>query len=101
MRKVMVRYTVEADRAEENVRFVRAVFEELERESPEGIRYATFKLPDGVSFVHLASVETSDGTNPLTATGAFRAFIAQIKDRCVEAPVSTELDLVGQYRVFG
>lgn len=101
MRKVLVRYTVKADQADENVRYVRAVFEELERDRPAGLRYATFRLPDGVSFVHLASVESEDGSNPLLGVAAFKAFTAAIKDRCVEPPATAELEEIGAYRLFG
>ena len=95
MRRVMVRYTVRPDRADENVRYVKAVYAQLAAEQPDGLRYATFVLPDGVSFVHLASVEVAD--NPLPKLAAFQAFLAQIKDRCVEPPVTVELTEVGAY----
>jgi hypothetical protein len=100
MKRVMVRYRVKADRAAENRRHVEAVFAELARDRPEGIRYATFALEDGVSFVHLASIETADGGNPLLAVAAFRDFTAQIKDRCDEPPTTHTLDEVGSYRMF-
>ena len=99
MKQVMVRYKVKADRAEENEQYVRKVFDELHQSTPDGIRYATFKLEDGVSFVHIASIET-DGPNPLTQTAAFKAFQEGIKDRCEEPPVAVELTEVGSYRVF-
>ena len=51
MRRVMVRYRVKPDRVEENEELVRSVYEELRRTRPEGLRYATFKLEDGVSFI--------------------------------------------------
>ena len=54
MRQVMVRYKVKPERVEENEELVRAVYDELGRTEPAGLRYATFKLDDGVSFVHLA-----------------------------------------------
>lgn len=100
MKRVMVRYKVKADRAEENEQYVRKVFDELHQATPDGIRYATFKLEDGVSFVHIASIET-EGPNPLTLTAAFKAFQEGIKDRCEEPPVAVELTEVGSYRVFG
>src|SRR5918996_1641965 len=59
MRRVMVRYRLKPERVEENEVLVRAVYEELEGTRPEGLRYATFKLEDGVSFVHLA-LHTAD-----------------------------------------
>jgi len=101
MKRVMVRYTVKPDRAEENERYIAGVFEQLEREKPPGLRYASFKLEDGVSFTHIASNETADGSNPLAPLSAFQAFVADIKDRCEQAPVVTELTEVGSYRFFG
>lgn len=101
MKRVMVRYKVKADRAGENETFIKAVFEQLRRESPAGLRYASFKQPDGVSFVHIASIETTDGSNPLGELAAFKAFIAEIKARCDEPPVAVELDEVGSYQFFG
>jgi hypothetical protein len=101
MRTVMVRYKLKADRVAENERYVGDVFAQLEREKPAGIRYATFKLDDGVSFVHIASLDAAEGTNPLTALSAFKAFTSAIKDRCEEVPVSTTLNPVGSYDFFG
>ena len=101
MKRIMVRYTVKADRAADNERFIKAVFAQLDREKPDGIRYASFKLDDGASFVHIASVETSDGTNPLFALAAFQEFTSQIKDRCAEPPITVTLNEVGSYRLFG
>lgn len=100
MRRVMVRYKVKPDRAAENERYIQAVFAQLERDRPAGLRYASFKLDDGLGFVHIASVETADGTNPLAALDAFKAFTAQIKDRCEEPPVTTTLNEIGAYRFF-
>ena len=101
MRRVMVRYKLKADRVAENETFVREVFQQLERERPTGMRYATFKLDDGVSFVHIASLDAPDGTNPLTDLSTFKAFTADIKDRCEEPPVSVKLNEVGSYEFFG
>jgi Antibiotic biosynthesis monooxygenase len=100
MKHVMVRYKVKPDRAAENEELVRAVYEELARTEPEGLRYATFQLGDGVSFVHLASVETEDGHSPLSEVPAFRRFQENIGDRCDEAPVATELRQIGSFRLF-
>jgi hypothetical protein len=97
MRHVMVRYKVKPDRAAENEELVRAVYEELDGTRPPGFRYATFQLPDGVSFVHLASVETEDGHSPLSEVTAFRRFQENIGDRCEEAPVATELREIGSF----
>jgi hypothetical protein len=98
MRQVMVRYTVKPDRVEENEALVRAVYEELEASGPDSLRYVTFKLEDGVSFVHIA--ETEEGAHPLGEVKAFKEFLAGIGDRAEEPPVTAKLTKVGSYRLF-
>ncbi len=49
----MIRYKVRPDRAADNESLVKAVYEQLNRERPAELHYATFKLPDGVSFMHI------------------------------------------------
>jgi hypothetical protein len=98
MKRVMVSYRVSADQAAKNEALVRAVYEELRAAEPDGLRYATFKLEDGVSFVHIA--ETGDGQNPLAEVEAFKEFQAGIRDRCEQPPLVTELIEVGSFRLF-
>jgi hypothetical protein len=95
MTQVMVRYKVKPDQAAANEELVRAVYDELDRTKPAGLRYATFKLEDGVSFVHLASF---DGQSPLSDVQAFKEFQKGIRERCDEPPVATELQEVGSFR---
>ena len=73
MRQVMVRYTTRADAAEENARLIRAVFESLRAAAPAGLTYASYRLDDGVSFVHIASMDDA-ANNPLQQLAAFTAF---------------------------
>jgi len=101
MKRVMVRYKVKADRAAENENYISKVFEQLKNDRPSGLRYASFKLNDGVSFVHIVSIDAPDGSNPLGELSAFKAFTTQIKDRCEEPPVAVDLKEVGSYRFFG
>ena|SRR5437763_17112093 len=102
MRQAMVRYKVKADRAAENESYIKKVFAQLERDRPAGIHYATFKLDDGVSFIHVAATEpTASGGNPLTEMSEFKAFSADIKDRCEEPPVTTKLNEIASYEFFG
>ncbi|MGH2708255.1 MAG: hypothetical protein ACRDK0_08825 [Solirubrobacteraceae bacterium] len=99
MRQVMVRYKVKPDRVAENEELVRAVYDELERVAPAGLRYVTFRLDDGVSFMHLAAIETADGQTPLSTLGAFKRFQEDIRNRCDEPPAVTDLHAIGSYRV--
>ena len=94
----MVRYKVKPDRAEENVALVQAVYAELAEKRPEGLHYATFRLPDGVSFMHLV-IETDQPGAILGKIAAFQAFQADIAARCDELPVAVEITLVGSYAV--
>lgn len=94
----MVRYKVKEGRAGENESLVKAVDEQLGRDRPDGLHYATFKLPDGVSFMHIV-FETDQPGRILGQVAAFAGFTAEIEARCDEPPVVTEITLVGSYGV--
>jgi len=97
MRQVMVRYKVKDGRAAENEGFITKVFEQLAREKPDGLRYRAIKLDDGVTFVHIATVDRTDDVNPLTSLPSFKAFTAGIPDRCEELPKTAHFQVVGTY----
>src|ERR1700757_1857543 len=97
MPQVMGRYRVPPDRVGDNKQLVEAVSAELAESRPDGLHYATFKLPDGVTFVHLAD---HDEDNPLANVAAFQRFQEGIRDRCDEPPAVTQLSVVGSYRLF-
>ena len=100
MPTVIVRYETKPERADENQKLVEQVFASLAQEAPAGLRYGTFRLGDGVTFVHIAAVETADGSNPLAALPAFAEFQAEIAERCVVQPAVRDATLVGSYRFF-
>jgi hypothetical protein len=101
MKHVMVRYKVKPERGAENEELVRAVYAELHETKPTGLRYATFQADDGLSFVHLASNDTEDGSSPLSEVQAFRCFQENIDERCEESPVVTSIREIGSYRFLG
>ena len=80
----MVRYRVKPEHVERNEELVRAVYAELHRRAPAGLRYATFRLDDGVTFVHIAEIDGEE--NPLAQIEAFADFTAHIEERCDEPP---------------
>ena len=100
MGEVVVRYKVKPDRADENQRLVEGVYAELAERAPAGFRYATFRLDDGVTFVHVASL-AADAGNPLSTIAAFAAFTRDIADRCDEPPVASDARLVGSFGFAG
>ena len=90
----MVRYRVKPDQVETNEALVRDVYAKLARTRPDGLRYLTFKLDDGVTFVHVAEHAEP---NPLPAVEAFQRFVAGIGDRCDEPPATVEIEEIGSY----
>ena len=95
MKRVMVRYRVKPEQVARNEELVRSVYAGLHDLRPEGLRYATFKLGDGVTFVHVAATE---GESPLPGLKGFQEFQEGIRDRCDEPPVVSELEEVGSFR---
>jgi len=98
MKTVLVRYKVKPEAAAENEDLIRKVFAQLARDKPAGLRYQAFKLDDGVSFVHIASSD-ADGpqANPLPKLEAFQNFLADLKGRCAEQPMTTQTHPIGAY----
>jgi hypothetical protein len=94
-RTSVIRYRTRPDAAEENVRLVEAVYAALAEARPRDLKYATYRLDDGVSFVHIAQLP--DGENPLGALPAFAEFQRQITERCVEQPMPSGATVVGSY----
>ncbi|HVO53498.1 MAG TPA: hypothetical protein VMT37_03705 [Solirubrobacterales bacterium] len=89
MRRLMIRYKVKPGLAEENEALVRAVYEELAQAQPPAMKYSTHRLEDGRSFVHLH--ESGPGAPEMGEFAAFREFQREVRDRCEEPPVVTEL----------
>lgn len=96
MKTVMVRYQLKPESVADNEALVKQVFVQLARDKPAGMRYQVFKQADGVSFVHLSAFDNAEG-NPLTRLEAFKSFTAGIKERCVQQPVTVELQQLGRY----
>src|SRR5215813_493294 len=97
MAATVVRYRTKADRADENQAFVEKVYAELQATGPDGLRYMTFRLADGVTFVHVA-MTADGGPNPLTESAAFAAFQEAVIERCDEPPVASAATVVDAYR---
>jgi hypothetical protein len=93
-RNVIVRYRTRPDAADENARLVEAVYAALAEADPGGFRYTTYRLADGVTFVHVAQ---HGPENPLTTLPAFAEFQRELKERCEEGPAPSEATIVGSY----
>ena len=95
----MVRQKVKDGRVEEAEAAVRDWFAALDRERPEGLRYASTRV-DGSTFVILT--ELTDGIeDPRPAIPEFQRFQEQLKKLVDGPPVIEQLDVVGSYQLFG
>jgi hypothetical protein len=94
-RQTVVRYKVRPEAADENARLVAAVYAALAEVDPGDYRYTTYRLSDGVTFVHVA--HQLGETNPLASLPAFAEFQKDLADRCVEPPQPMAATVVGSY----
>jgi dipeptidyl aminopeptidase/acylaminoacyl peptidase len=94
-RTSVIRYRTRPDAADENARLVEAVYAALAERRPRGLEYATYRLDDGVTFVHIASLP--DTENPLATLPEFVDFQREITERCIEQPVPSGATVVGSY----
>ncbi|PNG23812.1 hypothetical protein C1J00_01645 [Streptomyces cahuitamycinicus] len=86
---------MQPEAAERNQELVADVFAELARTKPEGISYASFRLADGVTFVHVGVMDND--SNPLAESAAFQEFQKGFGDRAAGPPVANGAVLVGSY----
>ncbi|MGY2875653.1 hypothetical protein ACVW00_002843 [Marmoricola sp. URHA0025 HA25] len=92
-----VRYTTRDPAAgDANQRLIDAVFAELAQLEPEGLSYRVARSDDGLSFEHVAVVESEP--NPLLSLASFQAFSSTVAERVLEPPVVRTGEVVARYR---
>jgi hypothetical protein len=96
MTRTVVRYRVKLGSEEPNAELVRAVYRELAELAPQGFSYATYRLDDGRTFIHIAE-QDGDGENPLRQLTAFQEFQAGARERCEWGPEVGGAELVGRF----
>ncbi|WP_330306368.1 MULTISPECIES: hypothetical protein [unclassified Streptomyces] len=96
MTVLMVRSTAKPEFVGELEEALKKMFTAIERERPAGVRYASYRLPDGVTYV--AQLELADGVeNPLPAIAEFREFQAGLKDWLAGPPSAEQFEIRGAY----
>jgi hypothetical protein len=94
-----VRAKVKEEHVTEAEAAVKRMFAAIEREGLEGIRYASIKLADGVTF--LALLEVEEGVeNPLAGLPEAQEFYERLPGWYAEPPDVGPGTLVGSYRLF-
>jgi hypothetical protein len=53
---------------------------------------------DGVSFVHVSTAETEDGSNPIPKLSALQDFTRDIASRLTAPPKSSDVSVVASYQ---
>jgi hypothetical protein len=97
----VVTYQAKPESIEEHIGLIDQVFAQLHREAPPNVEYKVLRLDDGVSFVHVSTADTPDGSNPLTALDAFKAFTESITDRLTTPPSASGAQIIGTYAPSG
>jgi hypothetical protein len=98
--KSVIRYKTKPESADENQRLVEGVYTELASRDPGGLRYATFRLEDGVTFIHIFMTDPDDAPNTMGGIAAFAEFQRGLADRCVEQPSAQGATIIGSYRLL-
>ena len=99
MNVLMIRSKVQATHVAETDAAVKRVFAALDREQPQGIRYASCRLPDGMTYVIVLALDEGVD-NPLPALPEFRAFQEGLEQWLAGPPLSESLTVIGSYRFF-
>lgn len=99
MNVMMIRSKVKPEHGAEVERAVQGLFAAIERASPEGIRYASTRLADQLTYV--AFLQVDDGVdNPLPSLPELGDFQENLKQWLAEPPQPEQLTVVGSYRLF-
>jgi hypothetical protein len=94
---VVVTYQVRPELVDEHLRLIEAVFAQLHDEQPADVEYKVLVLDDGVSFVHVSTADTPDGSNPLPRLASFQRFNDGIGTRVAALPRPAAARVVGAY----
>jgi hypothetical protein len=98
--KSVIRYRTKPESADENQRLVEDVYAELTAREPGGMRYATLRLADGVTFIHIFMTDSDDTPNTMGDIAAFVEFQRELAQRCVEQPAAQAATVIGSYRLL-
>lgn len=99
MQVMMIRAKVHADAMDELRATAEQTFAAIHEAAPDGVRYATTVLPDGVSFVAFLALEDPE-QNPLPQIPAFVEWQQAIpRWRDGEAEV-VPLEVIASYQLF-
>lgn len=92
----VIEYRTRPERADENERLVREVFDELASTQPEGLRYRCLRLEDA-TFIHILEIADHADETGLTSLESFGRFADTVAGRAEAAPQRRTARTVGAY----
>jgi hypothetical protein len=99
MNVVMIRAKVKAENVPDVEAAAAKMFGAINAVQPEGVKYASTRLSDGVSVVALLALDDPDD-NPLQAIPEFREFQEHLPEWLAEPPNVEPLTVIGSYELF-
>ncbi len=102
MKAVKVQYTVKEDYVDTNKRNIQQVMSELRTLNNPGIKYSSFLLNDGKTFVHFGMYTNEETMAIVSNLDSFKKFRQQLQESQSEVPPKAEdLNLVASaYEIF-
>ena len=91
MKIVRVIYTTKPEYAAANQANIKGVVDELKKIDHTGIKYSTYLLPDGKTFMHFDQFENEEAHEFLTSLASFKKFAAELEASGLEAEPRLEL----------
>jgi len=102
MKSVKVQYTVKEEYVETNKKNIEQVMSDLRKLNNPGIKYNSFLLNDGKTFVHFAMYSNQESMSIVNNLDSFKNFQMGLKESQPETPPKAEdLTLVASgYEIF-
>ena len=91
MKIVRVQYTTTPEFAGRNKENIRQVVNELRKINHPGIKYSTYLMPDGKTFMHFDHFDNEEAHNVLTGLESFKKFSDELLASNLEVEPKLEL----------
>lgn len=89
----LIRYVVKPEHLDENRVLVGALVNELRVLQPPEFSYLTMEIACA-DFLHLAIIDSADGSHPLHQLESFKAWAQDLNARCLSGPDFAEPDFL-------
>jgi hypothetical protein len=99
MNVMMIRAQLKAESLSESEAAADKMFAAINAARPDGVKYASMRLADGVSAVVLLALD-DPADNELQDIPEFREFQEQLPEWLAEPPIVEPLTVIGSYELF-